>query len=189
MNLFSWFSNSQSSGNRQPAAAHDLGEIQRRPVDVAYRRVPQAATLDLADPGGDSALRDRADCPPIDRDDDARGPASRSCKRCVDLEAAMLETWYNVQESNAESLANNVDVRQSIYPLLDAPMGDAKDADESVATLRAKLDKVARPVADGPRLLRLHRGRQEETDRGVRATRADRPGGRAGIRRVPDPRP
>ena len=31
----------------------------------------------------------------------------------VDLEAAMLNTWYHVQRSNAESLANNVDIRQT----------------------------------------------------------------------------
>ena len=37
----------------------------------------------------------------------------------VDLEAAMLKTWYQVQRSNAESLANNVDIRQTIYPLLE----------------------------------------------------------------------
>ena len=41
----------------------------------------------------------------------------------VDLEASMLETWSHVQESNAQSLANNVDIRQTIYPLLEAPPG------------------------------------------------------------------
>ena len=41
----------------------------------------------------------------------------------VDLETAMLENWSHVQESNAESLANNVDIRQTIYPLLEAPAG------------------------------------------------------------------
>src|SRR3954464_4029505 len=33
----------------------------------------------------------------------------------IDLEAAMLETWSHVQESNAESMANSVDIRQIIY--------------------------------------------------------------------------
>ena len=46
----------------------------------------------------------------------------------VDLEAAMLNTWYNVQKSNAESLANNVDVRQTIYPLLEVGPIDAAAA-------------------------------------------------------------
>src|SRR3569832_1397782 len=33
----------------------------------------------------------------------------------VGLEAAMLKTWYRVQKSNAESLANNIDIRQTVY--------------------------------------------------------------------------
>ena len=63
----------------------------------------------------------------------------------VDLEAAMLETWYHVQKSNAESLANNVDVRQTIYPLLETPVDEAGTAAD-VATLRAKLDKSLGPA-------------------------------------------
>jgi hypothetical protein len=62
----------------------------------------------------------------------------------VELEAAMLETWYKVQRSNAESLANNFDVRQSIYPLLDAAP-DANAAATDAAALRAKLDKSLGP--------------------------------------------
>ncbi len=54
----------------------------------------------------------------------------------VDLEAAMLNTWYRVQQSNAESLANSVDVRQSIYPLLDAPAADVQAGADSSAVLR-----------------------------------------------------
>ena len=77
----------------------------------------------------------------------------------VDLETAMLETWSHVQESNAESLANSVDVRQSIYPLLEsfqlptAPgeRGEAAGADGAaaagnIAALRAKLDKSLGPA-------------------------------------------
>jgi hypothetical protein len=64
----------------------------------------------------------------------------------VDLEAAMLNTWYQVQRSNAESLANNVDVRQSIYPLLEAPADDGGTSDENTAALRAKLDKSLGPA-------------------------------------------
>ena len=63
----------------------------------------------------------------------------------VKLESAMLDTWFRVQESNAESLANNVDVRQSIYPLLDSPVGESEKAPD-LATLRAKLDKSLGPA-------------------------------------------
>jgi hypothetical protein len=63
----------------------------------------------------------------------------------VDLEAAMLETWFRVQESNAESMANNIDVRQSIYPLIEAPIDDAAARAESVEVLRAKLQKSLGP--------------------------------------------
>lgn len=64
----------------------------------------------------------------------------------VDLEASMLETWSHVQESNAQSLANNVDIRQTIYPLLEAPQGDVSKATEAVSTLRAKLEKSLGPA-------------------------------------------
>jgi hypothetical protein len=64
----------------------------------------------------------------------------------VDLETAMLETWYHVQNSNAESLANNVDIRQTIYPVLEATADGAETADNSIATLRAKLDKSLGPA-------------------------------------------
>ncbi len=64
----------------------------------------------------------------------------------VDLEASMLEAWYNVQRSNAESLANNVDIRQKIYPLLETPVNGTESAADSVDTLRAKLDKSLGPA-------------------------------------------
>ena len=51
----------------------------------------------------------------------------------ADLEAAMLETWSKVQESNAQSLANNVDIRQTIYPLLDSPPGPVTSATKAVS--------------------------------------------------------
>ena len=64
----------------------------------------------------------------------------------VDLEAAMLKNWFNVQQSNAESLANNVDIRQTIYPLLEIPVDAANTDDNSVVSLRAKLDKSLGPA-------------------------------------------
>ena len=36
----------------------------------------------------------------------------------LDIETAMLETWFHIQRSNAESLANAVDVRHVIYEML-----------------------------------------------------------------------
>ena len=63
----------------------------------------------------------------------------------VDLEAAMLETWSHVQESNAESLANNIDIRQTIYPLLECRPAMPRRT-EAVAALRAKLDKSLGPA-------------------------------------------
>lgn len=68
----------------------------------------------------------------------------------VDLEASMLDTWYHVQASNAESLANNIHVRQTIYPLLDAPTSTppsatTTEAASDPAVLRAKLDKTLGP--------------------------------------------
>jgi hypothetical protein len=63
-----------------------------------------------------------------------------------DLDAAMLETWSHVQESNAESLANNVDIRQVIYPLLEVPPGTVAAADEKTTALRAKLEKSLGPA-------------------------------------------
>jgi hypothetical protein len=39
----------------------------------------------------------------------------------LDIETAMLETWFHVQRSNADSLANGVEVRQTVYKLLELP--------------------------------------------------------------------
>jgi serine/threonine protein kinase len=64
----------------------------------------------------------------------------------VDLEAAMLKTWYRVQKSNAESLANNIDIRQTVYPLIDAPAADAKSPADPITALRAKLEKSIGPA-------------------------------------------
>jgi eukaryotic-like serine/threonine-protein kinase len=66
----------------------------------------------------------------------------------VDLQAAMLDTWYGVQRSNVESLANNVDVRQIIYPMLEAAAANTQTAanNESVAALQAKLEKSLGPA-------------------------------------------
>jgi eukaryotic-like serine/threonine-protein kinase len=64
----------------------------------------------------------------------------------VDLEAAMLNSWFQVQRSNAESLANNVDVRQTIYPLLELAASEGEGATDAITELRAKLDKSLSPA-------------------------------------------
>jgi hypothetical protein len=64
----------------------------------------------------------------------------------VDLETAMLNTWYKAQQSNAQSLANNIDIRQTVYPLLDAASNQPAGPKDQVGTLRAKLDKSLGPA-------------------------------------------
>lgn len=44
---------------------------------------------------------------------------SSQLQTLLSVETAMLETWFDVQASNAETLANNVQVRESVYTLLD----------------------------------------------------------------------
>ncbi|HVT30013.1 MAG TPA: cache domain-containing protein, partial [Lacipirellulaceae bacterium] len=64
----------------------------------------------------------------------------------VDLEADMLNTWYHVQRSNAESLANNVDIRKTVYPLLDGTANESGKGSDSIAALRTKLEKSLGPA-------------------------------------------
>jgi eukaryotic-like serine/threonine-protein kinase len=64
----------------------------------------------------------------------------------VDLEADRLNAWYQVQKSNADALARNINIRQAVYPMLDAPVGEPGKADDSIASLRAKLEKSLGPA-------------------------------------------
>jgi hypothetical protein len=62
------------------------------------------------------------------------------------LEAEMMKTWFEVQESNAESLANDLEIRQIVYQLLDAPStGDASSVASNDA-LQMKLEKALGPA-------------------------------------------
>ncbi len=67
----------------------------------------------------------------------------------LDVETAMLETWFHAQRSNAESLANGVDLRHLVYQLLEnseaTGQTPAKDQ-KSVVELRAQLDKTLAPA-------------------------------------------
>jgi Tfp pilus assembly protein PilV len=67
----------------------------------------------------------------------------------LDVETAMLETWFHSQRSNAESLANGVDLRRLVYQLLDDSASNstthAKD-EKSVGQVQAQLDKTLAPA-------------------------------------------
>lgn len=64
----------------------------------------------------------------------------------LNVDVAMLQTWFNAQKSNAESLANSIDVRQTIYPLLDMPDTEAETQPDSVDKLRLKLEQSLGPA-------------------------------------------
>ena len=58
----------------------------------------------------------------------------------------MLNTWYKVQQSNAQSVANEVDFRQTVYPLLEPPDKSEAGKVPTVDSLRAKLEKIIAPA-------------------------------------------
>ena len=64
----------------------------------------------------------------------------------LNLETAMLETWFEVQKSNIETAANNLQTRELAYQLLD--LGDSVEGDtaERRAELRTKLGKALAPA-------------------------------------------
>ncbi len=65
----------------------------------------------------------------------------------LSVETAMLENWFKVQESNAQALANDMQVRELVYKLLDStsspPDGTAKPPDLS---LHPQLQKELAPA-------------------------------------------
>ena len=144
MNPFRWLRNSQN-GEPPRGCPHDVGQDERRPHDLAHRPVPETADLDLADPRRGAfvviGLFVRRAI-----ETTMREGLQSELQTLVDVEAAMLETWYQVQESNAESLANNVDIRQTIYPLLETTVNEDETAADTADTLRAKLDKSLGPA-------------------------------------------
>ena len=63
------------------------------------------------------------------------------------LEAEMLKTWFHVQKSNAESLANDLDIRQIVYQLLEPPAtAGGESALASSEALQVKLEKGLGPA-------------------------------------------
>ncbi|MDZ4659449.1 MAG: serine/threonine protein kinase [Bythopirellula sp.] len=61
------------------------------------------------------------------------------------LQTSMLETWFKVQKSNAESSANSLEIRKLAYPLIEAD-GTPQDSAESNAELRINLGKALGPA-------------------------------------------
>ena len=56
----------------------------------------------------------------------------------LNVETAMLETWYQVQISNSESLANDAKIREVVYSLLDTESMDAAQDDAPLHTALGK---------------------------------------------------
>ena len=70
----------------------------------------------------------------------------------LDVETAMLETWFETQVSNAETLANDLQIRESVYQLLERDSGLAEALPQAANThveLQTKLADFR------PRLLQL----------------------------------
>ncbi len=65
-----------------------------------------------------------------------RGNLSSSLQTLLDVETAMLETWFKVQESTAESAANGLRVRQTAYELLGETSVDQTTANDAQTTQR-----------------------------------------------------
>jgi hypothetical protein len=64
----------------------------------------------------------------------------------LDLETAMLKTWFAVQESNAESAANNMQTRELAYQLLELEGTREADTTDRRAELRTQLGKALAPA-------------------------------------------
>jgi tRNA A-37 threonylcarbamoyl transferase component Bud32 len=144
MNLFSRFRKS-ASGSRHPAPhmtwAHtSVGRTVSRTALLLKRQIwiwPIIAVILLTAIG--MAVRHAIETTMKD------GLRSE-LQTLLDTESAMLETWLRDQRSNAESLANSVDVRQDVYKMLETPATTDGTTDKSAADLLTKLDKTLAPA-------------------------------------------
>ena len=145
MNIFTRFLKSHSGGNRQPAphmtwAKSSVGRTISRTGVFLQKQIwiwPILAVVLLSLIG--FFVRRAIETT-------MREGLRSELQTLLNVDAAMLQTWINVQKSNAESLGNNVDVRQTIYPLLETAVGEAGPASDSIAALRAKLEKSLGPA-------------------------------------------
>ena len=64
----------------------------------------------------------------------------------LNVESAMLETWYGVQISNAESLANDMRIRELVYQLLDDQPTPADTQRPQVTPIDQQLQKQLSPA-------------------------------------------
>jgi hypothetical protein len=64
----------------------------------------------------------------------------------LDLETAMLKTWFEVQESNIESAANSMQTREIAYELLDLTDTSSDNTPERRIELRIQLGKALAPA-------------------------------------------
>jgi len=71
----------------------------------------------------------------------------------LDVETAMLETWFNEQKSDAEAMANGLETRQLIYQLLE-PSATEAGGDAQAAALRKKLGKALDPALTAHNFIR-----------------------------------
>lgn len=72
---------------------------------------------------------------------------SSQLQTLLSVEKSMIETWLKVQESNAESLANDQQIRELAAQLLEATQPSVSETDEPPATDKPAADKPAASVA------------------------------------------
>ena len=72
---------------------------------------------------------------------------SSGLQALVNVEAAMLENWFEVQSSNAETLANDLQIRESIYQLLaDGDSSQPATDVQNAATVHQRLQRELAPA-------------------------------------------
>jgi hypothetical protein len=75
----------------------------------------------------------------------------------LDIETAMLESWFRAQRSNAESLANGLELRHAVYQLLDSSepnVGTPAKDQKTIAQIQAQIDKTLAPALSAHEYIR-----------------------------------
>ncbi|WP_145208616.1 serine/threonine protein kinase [Planctomycetes bacterium TBK1r] len=75
-----------------------------------------------------------------------KGNVSSGLQTLVELESEMLAKWFTVQESTAESLANDSQVRQTVYKLLESPEAGSSPAAGADSELHRQLATELAPA-------------------------------------------
>lgn len=72
---------------------------------------------------------------------------SSQLQTLLNVETAMLETWFDVQASNAESLANDTQVRESVYELLqETTETSVETSEDTTAAVHKDLQRKLAPA-------------------------------------------